>query len=186
MSAEKPTKPSVTTSKISGHVYSTDGSGLKSAKVTCNEMETRTLADGFFVFNNLAPGTYEVAASLQSFKTTSKAASIQEGEDVTVDFHLPEAEGTAKICGHVYDAESKKPVAEGGTIILILTIANKYRAIDKNGYYEFENLPAGTYKISTSLPEYADHHVTLTVTEDEIKTHDFFCRAQDIEEPPWG
>lgn len=174
------------TSKISGNVASPDGAMIKSAKVACEGMETRTLADGSFVLNGLATGTYEVTVSLQGFESISKIVSIQEGEEVTLDFCLSKDTGTAKIHGHVYDATSKKPVEPGGTIILILPVANKYKHIDRNGYYEFENLPAGTYKLLTSIAGYEDHKIILTVNDDEIKAHDFFCKTQKIEEPPWG
>lgn len=186
MSTEKPTSQPVAISKISGHVYSVDGATLKGAKIACYGMETKTLADGFFALDGLAPGTYEVRVSLQGFKSTSKAVSIQEGEEVILDFCLFKDTGTAKIHGHVYDAESKEPVEQGGTVMLILPIANKYKHIDRDGYYKFENLPAGTYKILTSIPGYEDRDVILTVSDDEIKTQDFLCKAKEIEEPPWG
>jgi hypothetical protein len=186
MNTEKPTSHRVAASKISGIVSSTDGAMIKSAKVACEEMETRTLADGSFVLNGLATGIHKVTVSLQGFKSISKTVSIQEGEEMTMDFCLSKDTGTAKIHGHVYDAASKQPVEPGGTVILILPVANKYKHIDKNGYYEFENLPAGTYKLLTSIAGYEGHKVILTVTNDEIKAHDFFCKTQKIEEPPWG
>jgi hypothetical protein len=185
MNATEP-KPPATASKIFGHVYSADGSGLKSGKVFCGKLETRTLADGLFVFNNLIPGRYEVIASLQGFRTSCEVATTREGEEAIVNLHLSKAEGTAKICGHIYDTRSKTSVSMGGTIKLILPIANKYKDIDKNGYYEFENLPADTYRILTSIPGYADSNVVLAVSDGETKTYDFFCRAQNTEEPPWG
>ncbi len=186
MSTEKPTSRLTATSKISGHVYSTDGAMLKGAKVVCDGMKTRTLADGFFVLDGLAAGTYDVTVSLQGFKSTSKAVSIQDGGEATLDFRLSKATGKAKIRGNVYDTESKKIVEAGGTVMLILPVANKYEHIDKDGYYEFENLPAGTFKIATSIPGYEGGDIILTVTDNEIKTHDFFCKPQKIEEPPWG
>jgi hypothetical protein len=186
MSTENPISHSVATSKISGIVSSPDGAMIKSAKVACEGMETRTLADGSFVLDGLATGTYAVTVSLQGFKSISKTVSIQEGDEVTLDFCLSKDTGTAKIHGHVYDAKSKKTVEQGGTIILVLPVANKYKHIDRNGYYEFENLPAGTYKLLTSMAGYEDHKVILTVNDDEIKAHDFFCKTQNIEEPPWG
>ena len=186
MSGEKSVNSSVATSKISGHVYSVDGAMLNSAKVACYGMETKTLADGFFVLDGLTAGTYDVGVSLQGFKPTSRSISTQEGEDIVLDFCLPKAMGTAKIEGHVYDVKSKKPLEQGGTVILILPVANRYKHIDRDGYYIFENLPADTYKILTSTPGYEDQEVTLTVIDDEIKTNDFLCKIQEIEEPPWG
>jgi hypothetical protein len=189
MCPEKPIDHAVArvrASKISGNVASPDGAMIKSARVACAGMETRTLADGFFVLDGLATGTHEVTVSLQGFKSTSKTVSIQEGEAVTLDFCLSKAMGRAKIHGHVHDATSKNPVESGGTVILILPVANKYGPIDKNGYYEFENVPAGTYKLLTSIAGYEDNKVILRVAEDETKAHDFFCKTQDVEEPPWG
>ena len=73
MSGEKSVNSSVATSKISGHVYSVDGAMLNSAKVACYGMETKTLADGFFVLDGLTAGTYDVGVSLQGFKPTSRS-----------------------------------------------------------------------------------------------------------------
>lgn len=185
MSGEKSTSGPVALSKISGHVYSVEGAMLQGADLACYGTETKTLADGFYVLDGFSPGTYEVRVNLQGFKAASKAVSLQEGEEAIVDFRLSKAKGTARIRGHVYDAESKNPV-QGGTVILVLPVANKYRHIDRDGYYEFDDLPAGTYKILASIPGYEDRDVLLTVTDDEIKTQDFPCKPQKIEEPPWG
>ena len=74
----------------------------------------------------------------------------------------------------------------GGTAILVMPVANKYSHIDKSGYYEFANLPEGSYKVRISVPGYADSDAVLTVDDAKIKPHDFFCKSQKTEEPPWG
>ena len=186
MSPEKPESPTARASEISGHIYSSDGSSLKGAKVACGKIETRTLADGFFILNVATPGTYDVTASLQGYESTKKAVSIQQGEKKALDLRLPKAIGTARINGHIYDAKAKKIVELGGTAILVMPVANKYSHIDKSGHYEFANLPGGSYKIRISAPGYADSDVILTVKDAETKMHDFFCKPQEIEEPPWG
>lgn len=185
MNSEKLTSHSMST-KISGCVRSTDGAMLQGAKVECHGMETRTLADGSFVFREISPGRQKVKVSLQGFKPTSKTVSIREGEEAVLDFQLSNAIGTAKIHGQVYDAESKKNIGQGGTVILILPTANKYRNIDKDGYYEFENLPEGTYKIVTSILGYEDCEAIVTVADGETKMHNFVCKTRKTDEPPWG
>ncbi|UCE28506.1 MAG: carboxypeptidase regulatory-like domain-containing protein [Candidatus Bathyarchaeota archaeon] len=186
MTTEKLTSPPKAMSRISGYIYVSDGSRLKGAKVACGETETRTLADGYFVLDALVPGDLDVTANLQGFKPESKTISLHEGEEINLDFHLSKAKGTAGIHGYVYDAKSKKTVGKGGSIIIVLPISNKYGSIDKDGYYEFTNLPAGTYKILTSIQGYADNNATLKVNDAETKEHNFFCKTQNIEEPPWG
>ncbi|MEM2922309.1 MAG: carboxypeptidase-like regulatory domain-containing protein [Candidatus Bathyarchaeia archaeon] len=172
-----------TKTRISGHVYSLGGATLKGAKVVCNGVETTTLADGFYVITGITPGTYVVRVSLQGFQSIGKNISLQE-EETVLDFYLPEAKGTAKIHGHVYN-ESKKPLTHG-TIILVLPVTNKYTQIDAEGHYEFRDLPADTYTIATSIPGYEDCTAVLTVAEGEIKTCDFTCKSRRVEEPPWG
>ncbi len=178
--------PGLKTSKVSGHVCSEKGAMLQDARITCGGIETRTLADGFFTLNNLPAGSYEIKASLQRFKTMSKKVLIQKGEEATVDFRLSSSIGNAKICGHVYDAESKKIIGREGSVTLILPVANRYRHVGNDGYFEFENLPAGQYKIFAAIPDYKEGEALIEVAEGETKVHDFLCTARKVEEPSWG
>jgi hypothetical protein len=185
MTAEKTVSHTAATSKISGYIRSVDKRALKDARVACHGMETRTLANGSFAFQDLDPGTYKVRVTLQGYKPTSKTVSTYSGEETSVEINLRSSTGTAKICGHVYDAESKKPIRQG-TIIMILPVANKYRDVDGNGYYEFPCLSSDTYKIVTSITGYEDGNATLKVANGENKNHDFLLKTMRVEEPPWG
>ena len=185
MDAKESTPPSPS-SGISGDVKTIDGILLSNAKVSCNEVETTTLADGTFAIANLEPGTYDITISLQGHESITKSVSIQEGDVTTLSFCLPKSVGTGRILGQVYDSESKEIVQKGGSIILVKPIVNEYGQIDQNGHFEFKNLPAGTYKILPSISGYVSNCVTLEVTEGEVKQHDFIVRSLDVEEPPWG
>ncbi len=175
-------KPSI----IRGQVRSADGRMLHGAVVVCQGRETRTLADGTFVFNDLPSATYRLSASLEGFESATKEVTTREGDEITQDFRLSEASGTAKICGHVFDAESRKSIVSGGSVMLILPVTNRYRHIDENGYYEFGSLPAGEHTIATSIPEYEDNKAVQSVENGETRTLDFFCRPLRAVEPFWG
>jgi len=136
--AQGPTQ-AAPTSNIIGHVCSQAGSMLGSAKVTCDGKETLTLFDGTYKFEKIPARTYTITARLKGFKTESKTVTVKENETTTVDFNLTEAIGTAKICGHIYDSETKQPIPNA-TLILILPASNKYTVTNRNGYYEFTNL----------------------------------------------
>ena len=170
--------------KISGHVYSKKGAVLNGAKVTCGEFKTLTLADGLYVFDKLPSGSFEVKVSLKGFQSETKKITISETS--LLDFYLDIASGNANINGYVYDSDTGKPIANKGSVILILPISNKYVHIDKNGYYEFSNLSAGTYNLSTSIPEYDDCGTVLTIAEGESKENDFICKLNNTVEPAWG
>ena len=171
---------------ISGDVKTVDGILLSNAKVTCNDVETTTLADGTFTIANLEPGTYEISISLQGHKSITKSVSIQEGDVTTLSFCLPKSVGAGRIFGQIYDSESKEIVQKGGSIILVKPIVNEYGQIDQDGHFEFKNLPAGTYKILPSINGYISRCVTLEVTDGEVKQHDFIVRPLDVVEPHWG
>lgn len=179
-------KDIVSNSRIFGHVYSEGGTILGSAKVTCNGRKTMTLFDGSYEFKNIETGTYTITASLKGFKSDSKTVFVQKDEVITLNFRLPQAKGTAKILGIVYDAETKRPITSGGTVVLILPISNRYESLDRNGYYEFKDLVEDTYDLWTSITGYEDGKAKVTVAEGEKKVQDFFCKPSLVVEPPWG
>ncbi|UCG45602.1 MAG: carboxypeptidase regulatory-like domain-containing protein [Candidatus Bathyarchaeota archaeon] len=186
MNREKSGSLTETASQISGRIYLSDGTGLKGAHIACGSLETRTLADGSFMLNVANAGTYTVTVSLQGYTSAKKTVSIQQGEAKSLDIQLSKATGTAKIKGYIYDAESKKIVDLEGTAILVIPVANRYSHIDERGYYEFSNLPSGSYKVRISVPGYADSDAVLALGDAEAKTYDFFCKPLRVEEPPWG
>ena len=67
-------------SGISGVVKSIDNIILSNARVSCNGVETRTLADGTFTINDLKPGTYDITIDLQGYDALIQSVSIDEEE----------------------------------------------------------------------------------------------------------
>jgi len=185
MDAKEPITQSLS-SGISGDVKSVDGIILSGARVSCKGVETRTLADGTFAIDNLEPGTHDVTISLQGYESITQSVSIQERNVTKLNFCLQKSVGAARIHGHIYDAESKEIVKKGGSIILVKPIFNEYGQIDREGHFEFRNLPTGTYRILTSILGYETGCVTLELNKGEVKRHDFILKSLDIEEPPWG
>ena len=172
--------------KLSGYVCSTDCAILNGAKITCNEFETLTLADGYYILDELPTGILEVIVNLKGYQSTSKKVTIKDNEHTVQNFILNKASGTSSIKGNIRDSETNEPIVNKGTVILILPISNKYKPIDANGYYEFDNLPAGTYTLSTSIPEYDDSDIVLTLLDGESKLHNFSCKKNRDVEPAWG
>ena len=172
--------------KLSGYVSSTDRAILNGAQVICDEFETLTLADGYYTFIELPLGMIEVTVNLKGYQSTSKKVTIKDNEHTHQNFILNKAQGTSSIKGNIRDSETNEPIVNKGTVILILPISNKYIPIDANGNYEFNNLPAGTYTLYTSIPEYDDSDIVLTLLDGESKLHDFSCKKNREVEPAWG
>ncbi|MCP8305346.1 MAG: carboxypeptidase regulatory-like domain-containing protein [archaeon] len=173
-------------SGIIGFIRNQKGSALGRVKVVCDGKDAITLFDGTYRIEGLDPGTYTITVSLKGFQSQSRVITIREDETLTLDFYLSEARGNVKIRGNVYDAETKKAVTSGGTIILILPISNRYVHLDERGYYEFTDLVEDSYDIWTSVSGYVDTKATVKVAEGETKTHDFYCKPIQLVEPPGG
>jgi hypothetical protein len=171
---------------ISGHVHSHSGALLNGATVTCSEFETLTLADGYYSFKGLNAGTFEVTVNLQGYQPESKTITVTENDTTILDFSLAQAAGAAQIHGHIFDDETQERILNTGSVILVLPISNKYSPIDDNGYYEFAELPEGSYRLVTSIPEYHDHDATVSLNDGETKNYDFFCKKTHIVDPAWG
>jgi len=174
---------------IIGSVYDRDGRRLGGAEVTCGELSVLSNFDGAFKFEGLAAGNYDVIVALKGFETCSKTVKILgNGKIVFVNFYIDKARGNAKICGYIYDAETKNPITVGGTAILILPASNRYVNVDKNGYYEFADLEADTYEIWASALGYQDKKITVDVKEEEVKSVNFYVNPEQepVEEVAWG
>ncbi len=174
------------TSTIQGHLYSKEGAVLHGAKVTCNNQESSSLADGYYAFKDLPPGLYRVSVNLEGFQSDTQTITLRENEVAVLDFRLSKACGSATIRGKIYDQETGEAIGRGGTVILIRPLSNRYASIDKKGNYMFDSLPAGTYRLVTSISEYVDTEASLTVEEGASIVHDFACKQNKEVEPAWG
>jgi hypothetical protein len=171
--------------KVSGYVTSENGILLKGAKVSCNEYETTTLADGYYDLVLSTQRKYDVKVTLLGFISETKTVFIEKDEIVNLDFCLSRDVGNSSIVGHIFDIESNDPISVG-SVILILPIFNRYADITEGGRYEFSKMPAGTYKLLTSIQDYQDYASNISIKDNETITHDIFCKNNKIVEPAWG
>lgn len=170
--------------KLTGFVLTEDGRAIGQALVKCDGQSTLTNFDGRFEFKELKPGDYVLTITIKGFKSRKVNITLKhEGEHVEV-VHLEKEKGTAKIYGYVYDAETGKPLTSGVTMIT-LPFSNRYTQIEKNGYYELNDLPPGTYEVIASPLNYVSEKVKVELSEGDVKRVDFHCNRM-VEEPPWG
>jgi len=171
--------------KVSGYVTSENGILLSGTKVSCNQYETTTLADGYYSLELLPQRKYDVQANLHGFISEKKTVLIEKDEIINLDFCLYRDLGNSKIVGHVFDIESNDPISVG-SVILVLPIFNRYADIRKDGRFEFSKIPAGKYKLLTSIQDYQDYNSQISVKDNETFTHNIFCKNNKVVEPAWG
>ena len=140
---------------------------------------TTTNASGFYQFNSLQAGCYQITAP-----PTANSESLETAPTLTANIG-PNSDNNdfgyiqpGTISGYTYSDNNENQVYDspdnpipGVTVTLTdcngLPVANQPPVVtDNNGYYQFSNLPAGCYKVnapSTAGGESADTPGTITV-----------------------
>jgi len=171
---------------IIGNVKNEKGRPVGGATITCNGEEARTLFDGTFIFKDLDPGGHTVMTTQEGYKSQRIKVEVGEGEEAILELTLEPEGGVSKISGYVLDDVTGEPVKAGGNIVMYRLTSNRNMSIDPmTGYYEFTDLPSGTYTIWTAILDYEDERKTVIVREGEEHREDFTVRKADLE-PPLG
>jgi hypothetical protein len=174
-------------SKIIGSVYDAKGKPIAGAEVKCNGKCTRTLFDGTYKLENLAPSTCIVTVTQKGFQSQKRTIELGKNNIANLGFCLIPEEGFGKIYGNVLDSETGKPITSGGTIIMVLPSKNKQVPIrPKDGFFEFLSLPSGIHQVWASVLGYEDEFKKINLKDKEEKRVDFSCRKKESIEPPWG
>ncbi len=172
--------------RLKGAVVDQKGRGVSGAEVFLDGEQTRTLFDGSFVFEKLVSGSYELRLKLDGYKEQNQIILLEQ-QDVNIEIMMEPQFGTGKIMGYVVSQESGLPPSEGGTVLIIMPTNNKYVRINpEDGYYEFNNLAAGLYTITTSILEYEEEKEECHLAEGEEKRIDFMIKKEEEDEVPWG
>jgi hypothetical protein len=172
--------------KIMGKVIDEKGRPVGGATITCNGEETRTLFDGTFIFEDLAPCGHTVMTTQEGYRSQKIQVQVGEGEEAILELKLEPEGGASKIFGYVLEEMTGEPVKTGGNVVMYRLTKNRNTPIDpETGYYEFKDLPSGTYTIWTSILDRDDERKTVSVREGEECREDFTVRKADLE-PPLG
>jgi len=134
-----------------------------------------------FVFARVLPGTYWICLWDDGPPDyTGKAVPLIPPmkivvEDVEDQFIEIPVEKMGKIVGHVFDSQTKQPIA-GAKILIQGNFNHIHRSVytDKKGYYRCE-LPPGKYQVSVYWPDgqWKRTSEMIQVTKNEAKTVDF-------------
>ncbi|MEM3149658.1 MAG: carboxypeptidase regulatory-like domain-containing protein [Candidatus Nezhaarchaeales archaeon] len=169
--------------KLTGFVLTKDGRAIGQALVKCGGQSVLTNFDGKFEFKGLKPGEYTLTVTIKGFKSREINVALKD-EDRVETVYLDEGKGTSKIHGYVFDAETGKPLTSG-VVVIALPFSNRYAQIERNGYYELNDLPSGSYEVIASPLNYISEKVKVELSEGDVKRVDFHC-SRMVEEPPWG
>lgn len=169
------TSPTVTTGKITGKVVdSADGLPIAGATVTSGKTSTQTGTDGYYSFDNLSTGTYDITSSATDYTSSSQTVTVTADQTITADFALvkttrsiPQPEGnlwvdsmTIKMTGKIMRL-SVNVIGESGAIA---GAEVKAQITDNNGkVWDFSGITdsAGNVVFTISKPDSGTYTATI-------------------------
>jgi len=127
--------------------------------------ETYTDEDGFYIFEELDAGDYELVAEKDGYQYASAEISLDEDEVYEVETLKLDEEETGSIYGYIYDVKGN-PVENVRLKIKGLTAKyNEKTATDRDGLFEFTDLDADIYVITAKKKRYKTTRTTIELEE---------------------
>ncbi len=149
-----------TTGALEGTVTDEAGNALEGATVELNGEEATTDANGFYRFDEVATGDYDVTASRDGYTSETHTVTIDEDETTTQTFTLTQL---YTVNGTVTDADSDDAIADAAVTI---DGTDHATTTDVNGEYTIDGVENGTYDLTVSKDGYYAEEQSVVVEED--------------------
>ncbi|MCK4672882.1 OmpA family protein, partial [candidate division WOR-3 bacterium] len=103
-------------------------------------------ADGFYAFNNIEPGVYELTASASGYQSYSTDLLVKAGETIPLDIDIDPLAEEGTLILRIIDLESQKPIFAEVSIgdVVTETVTEKFE----------KNLDPGSYGIVVVAEDY--------------------------------
>ncbi|TAL46035.1 MAG: hypothetical protein EPN89_11180 [Methylovulum sp.] len=155
--------PSPWDSTVTGHVVD-QNSGLPLGGVlvsTGNGQSVLTGADGGFLYQGIAPGTYSVGFTLAGYIDADRTGSLNAGQQVDLGtVGMTAAQDVAIVAGVVTSAANNQPLA--GVAVTLSGSSNATTLTDTAGAYRLV-VPPGSFTVMVSAPGFLDATATATL-----------------------
>ena len=130
---------------------------------------TNTDEDGFYMFEELAKGDYELVAEKDGYVAETKEISLDDGEVYEVETIKMDEEQSGGISGYVYNIKGDPVENVKLTIKGLTTKYTEKTGTDRDGFFEFANLDADTYVITAKKKRYKTTKTTIELGDLENK-----------------
>jgi outer membrane protein OmpA-like peptidoglycan-associated protein len=129
-----------------------------------NESITFTNTAGYFILEDLIPGTYNIVVTKGDYEGKNFSADAGAGKSNEFNLVMKQMEmGKGKISGMVVDYISSEPLVVDVSITdLMLTAAS-----DASGHFTFKDLEPKTYLMKFQALHYVTSHTDVMVLPDE-------------------
>jgi len=167
--------PVVEPGVIFGSVEDEYGDPFQGVEVTLSgdgySDESETDEDGDYAFYDVPAGDYTLSFKAKGYGTEELKISIEEGElyeAKTIEMET-EDDGLGLIYGYVYDIYGD-PIESAKVKVKGVASEESYKEYtDGDGFFEFDDMESGTYKISAKKKRYKKTKTTVTLKAGQEK-----------------
>lgn len=138
--------------------------------------ETRTEADGSYLFANVRPGTYRMAAAKEGFAPQQVTVNVGPGQSVTQDFTLqPMPPPPGAFAGLVLGQHGGQQMPLPGAIVTLFDQGEVVRRVqtDRMGRFNMPNVPPGTYTARAEKMGWQPAEVEVEIVSGQVTQHTF-------------
>ncbi len=123
-------------------------------------MITYTNSAGYYILQDLPPGDLNLIFSRPGFESKTISCKIEAGKKIELDQILKRIGiKTGSIRGIIADYITNEPLVAEVTIMEL----NRSVTSDKNGFFEFDNIPAGFYLLKVQALNYVTSQTDIKV-----------------------
>ncbi|MCI9078146.1 MAG: hypothetical protein HFH68_04340 [Lachnospiraceae bacterium] len=156
-----------TSGTVSGTITTSSKMPIEGARVSASDgtdtINVKTGADGFYTLDLEAGRTYKISYVKNSYATEERECSLSVYEEKELSVVLEDNTGT--ITGKVTDKD-KAPLA--GINVAIGMYGGMKTVTDETGSFKFENVTAGTVKLSISAAGGIGRDLQLEIEKDTV------------------
>ncbi|MEO0095415.1 MAG: carboxypeptidase regulatory-like domain-containing protein [candidate division WOR-3 bacterium] len=123
-------------------------------------MTVYTNSAGYYILQDLPPGDLNLIFTRPGFESKTISCKVEAGKKIELDQILKRiGTKTGSIKGIIADYLTNEPLVADVTLMEL----NRTTSSDKNGFFEFENVPAGFYLLKVQALNYVTSQTDIKV-----------------------
>ncbi len=148
---------------IYGFVTDEEYNPIEGVEVTIagqQDVMVYTNSAGYYILQDLPPGDHNVIYARPGYESKTVSCKVENGKKIELDQVLKRGEvKKGGVRGIIADYLTNEPLIAQVTIMEL----NRTVASEKNGYFEFADIPAGTYLLKVQAMNYVSSQTDAVV-----------------------
>lgn len=158
------------------------GVTLEGAEVKADEYKATTDGNGNFLIIDIPPGTYDVVASKEGYKSlTLSDLVVKKGETTFAYFNLIPEATVGEISGIVYNGITSSPMS--GALVEVSGPEGASRGTNPSGEFTIGNLQPGTYTVTISKAGFETVTTSVVLTAGKLIHINVYLVPEGSSEP---